>query len=726
MKIKRPKKYGFGRSPANVPVIMQLETLECGAACLDMVLAYYGRFVPLEDVRSICGVSRDGSNARNILRAARSYGLEAKGFRAEPHELRKEGTFPCIIHWNYDHFVVLNGFSGRRAVINDPARGTVTVSEKEFDSSFTGVVLMMEPGKDFEPGGHRRHMIGYAAHRMKSIGSAVIFLTVTTVLTSVITMIEPGFLRFFSDRLLTGIDTDMLIPFLALFSVVALAKVVTGWVKAVYSLRINGRMAVDGTSAFMWQVLRLPVSFFSQRMAGDIQQRQHSNGRIAFDMVNTLAPLVLDTAMMIFYLGIMLRYSVFLSCIGVLSVLFDLLVSDMVSRRRINLTRVQLRDQGRLAGILSADMEMIETIKASGVENGCFMQWADCQADVVAQNMRYARLNAVIGTVPELVSTLSSQVILVLGVLLVLDGRFTEGMVMAFSSYLTAFTAPATSLIGAGQSLQEMRSEIERVEDVMSHPTDPLTEERESPAEESEKLSGNVEIRNVTFGYSPLDEPLIENFSMSIPKGSKVAFVGASGCGKSTLSKLISGLYRPWSGEILFDGKPVDAYDRQVFTGSLAVVDQDITLFEDTIANNLRMWDSTIEDFEMIMAARDARIHQDIMQREGGYEYVLSENGSDLSGGQRQRLELARVLAQDPTILIMDEATSALDARTEYEAVKAISDRGITCIVIAHRLSTIRDCNEIVVLDKGKVAERGTHEELFAKGGLYTRLVSEE
>lgn len=268
---------------------------------------------------------------------------------------------------------------------------------------------------------------------------------------------------------------------------------------------------------------------------------------------------------------------------------------------------------------------------------------------------------------------------------------------------------------------------MERIEDVMKYPTDPVFDNHaETEDGEYDKLSGNIELKNVTFGYSRLAEPLIKDSSMTLKPGSRVAFVGASGCGKSTLSKLISGLYQPWSGEILFDGKPLSQIDRGVFTGSLAVVDQDITIFEDTIANNIKMWDNSIEDFEMIMAARDAQLHEDIMQREGGYQYKLTEGGKDFSGGQRQRMEIARVLAQDPTIIILDEATSALDAKTEYDVVKSIKDRGITCIVVAHRLSTIRDCDEIIVLERGNVVERGTHEELMKNGGAYTQLVSNE
>ena len=393
----------------------------------------------------------------------------------------------------------------------------------------------------------------------------------------------------------------------------------------------------------------------------------------------------------------------------------------------MNITRVQMRDSGKLASATVSGIQMVETIKASGAENGYFQKWAGYQASVNASQVRFARLDELLGMIPALLSSFAGSAVLVLGVYQAMQGRFTIGMILSFQGFLSAFMSPAMLLISAGQSIQEMRTEMERVEDVMEYPDDPsFSDAPLSETADYSKLSGEVELRHVTFGYAPLAEPLIRDFSLHIKPGSRVAFVGGSGCGKSTLSKLISGLYQPWSGEILFDGKPISQIDRSVFTGSVAVVDQDIVLFEDSIANNIKMWDSSIEDFEMILAARDAQIYDDIMAREGGFSGKLSEGGRDLSGGQRQRLEIARVLAQDPTLIILDEATSALDALTEYELVKAIKDRGITCIVIAHRLSTIRDCDEIVVLDKGRVVERGTHEELYARGGVYADLIASD
>ena len=722
-KVKTPVKKGWAR----VPVVMQMEALECGAASLTMVLAYYDKWIPLEQVRSDCGVSRDGSNAKNILVAARSYGLKAQGYRLEPEELRDGGQFPCIVHWDFNHFVVCCGFRGNKVVINDPAKGTLSLSMEEFDRSFTGVCLMFEPTESFEPGGKPKSMLAFAKERLKGAAPAIAFVVLTTLISSLIGVINPAFTRVFYDRLLTGRNPEWFMPFIIGMSAVAVLQIVTATADALTQLKIKGKMAVIGSTSFLWRVLHMPMEFFSQRMAGDIQQRQNDNASIANTLIGTLAPLVLQAAMMVFYLAVMMRYSWQLTLVGVVSIVVDSFVSRLISKKRINITRVQMRDMGKLSSATVAGIEMIETIKSSGTENGYFERWSGFQASVNTQNTKFSKLNNMLGMIPTIVNALTQTAVLMLGVWFVMCGSFTVGKITAFQLYLASFIAPASSLISAGQTIQEMRTKMERVEDVMKYPTDVGCEERGRGEDvEYSKLNGGIELKNVTFGYSKLAPPLIENFSMKLAPGSRVAFVGASGCGKSTLSKLISGLYRPWSGEILYGGKRREEIDRNVFTGSLAVVDQDIILFEDTIANNIKMWDKTIEDFEMIMAARDAKLHEDIMMRDGGYQYVITEGGKDFSGGQRQRMEIARVLAQDPTIIIMDEATSALDARTEYEVVNAIKDRGITCIVIAHRLSTIRDCDEIIVLDHGKVAERGTHSELMSLNGMYAQLVTSE
>ena len=723
---KRKVKPTLTKGVAKVPVVMQLETLECGAASLAMVMAYYGKWVPLEQVRIDCGVSRDGSKAKNMALAAIHYGFEVEAFRMTPKGIREKGRFPCIIHWNMNHFVVLDGFKGKWACLNDPARGEVKVSLEEFDQSFSGTVIIPVPGAGFEPGGERKSTLDFARKRLVGAGAAVAFVMLTTAISYLFGIANSVTSRIFMDRLLTGINGDWLYPFLSVMILLAAIQLAVAWAQAVYSLKINGKMAVIGHTAYMWKVLRLPMEFFSQRLAGDIQSRAVMNASIAGTLIHTFAPLLLNSVMMVFYLVLMLTQSPMLTVIGIVTLVLNAVMARIISNKRMNIARVQLRDAGKLEAATASGISMIETIKASGAENGFFQKWAGYQASVNAQTVKAAKTNQFIGMIPAFFSTLANYAVLIVGVWMTMEGKFTLGAVLMFQGFLGSFMSPAMMMVNAGQTIQEMRTQMERVEDVMEYPTDENVEEHNAETAEFNKLEGNVELRNVTFGYSRLEEPLIKDFSLSLKTGQWVALVGASGCGKSTISKLISGLYQPWSGEILFDGKPRSAYPRETITSSLAVVDQDIILFEDTIANNIKMWDDSIQDFEMILAASDAQLHDDIMRLPGGYQHKLVSGGKNLSGGQRQRVEIARVLAQDPMILILDEATSALDAKTEYEVVNAIRDRGVTCIVIAHRLSTIRDCDEIIVLDHGKVAERGTHDELMAKGGMYADLVANE
>ena len=710
-----------------VPVIMQLENLECGAACLAMVMAYYGKWVPLEQVRRDCGVSRDGSKAKNIYIAAEHYGFDVEAFRMSPEALKESGQFPCIIHWNMNHFVVLDGFRGKNVYLNDPARGTVKVSWDEFDKSFTGVVIVPTPSEHFEKGGARRSTIDFARKRLVGAGAAVAFVMLATALSYLFGIVNSVTSKVYVDRIISGVNPDWLTPFINLLIVLAVLQIVVSWVQTIYSLKINGKMAVVGSTTYMWKVLRMPMEFFSQRLAGDIQGRADLNASIANTLVSTFAPLLLNTTMMIFYLVMMLRQSVLLTAIGLSTMLINIVLSRIISKKRINIMRVQLRDTGKLEASTVTGYDMIETIKASGAEEGFFRKWAGYQASVNAQSIKNLKTNLYLGMIPELLNSITNYLVLVLGIYLIIQGHFTLGSVVMFQGFLQSFMAPAMTLISAGQMIQEMRSQMERIEDVMEYPDDEnLIDTAEASDAQLAKLRGNVELSGITFGYSRLEEPLIKDFSLSVKSGQRVALVGPSGCGKSTISKLISGLYQPWDGEIKYDGKPRSAYPRDVMTGSIAVVDQDIIVFEDTIANNIKMWDETILDFEMIMAANDAQIHEDILGMPGGYQHKLISGGRNLSGGQRQRLEIARVLAMDPTVIILDEATSALDAKTEYEVVNAIKKRGITCIVIAHRLSTVRDCDEIIVLDHGTAVERGTHDELMKLNGAYAELVTSE
>ena len=712
------------KKPVKVPVIMQMEALECGAASLAMVLAYFNKWVPIEQVRSDCGVSRDGTTAGQIYRSAERYGLRVNARRYSVKQIQELGFYPSIIHWNFNHFVVLRGFKGSTALINDPARGAVSVPLKEFDESFTGVCLEFSPGDTFAPGGKPRSIGGFIKSRLKGSLSSVIFVMLAWLLTSITGILTPTFDRVFSDEILSGNNQNWLIPLtISMLALMAFVLLTEG-LKAIYMLKIKGKLSIVSNASFLWHTLHLPMTFFSQRMAGDLAGRQASNDDVADTLVSKIAPVLLNLIMLILYLIVMLRYNVILALVGIATIGLNLVVARFLTQKRVNITRAQMRDQGKLRAATVSGIEMIETIKAAGAENGFFERWAGFHASVNKSKVASAYAEGFLGAMPTLLREISKILILSIAAWLILDDHFTIGMLLAFQGFMTMFLQPARELITTGQSMQEIRTSMERIEDVMRYPADVPEIDIPQTTTEYRKLTGRIEMRNVTFGYTSMGKPQIIDFNLTLEPGQRVAFVGASGSGKSTLVKLLSGLYQPWSGEILFDGQPISAIPREVFTGSVAVVDQEVILFEDTINNNLKMWDSSIENYEVILAARDAQIHADIVQREGGYSHRLLEGGKDFSGGQRQRMEITRVLAQDPTIVLMDEATSALDARTEFNVVESIANRGVTCIIVAHRLSTIRDCDEIIVMDRGKVVERGNHQSLLASGGLYTKLIS--
>ena len=719
-------KHALNKGIAKVPVIMQLEALECGAASLCMILAYFGRWIPLEQLRKECGVSRDGSNLRSIFLVAQKYKLKTKAFQCSAENLRENGTFPCIAFWNFNHFIVVDGFKGNKVYINDPASGEYSMPFDEFSHSYSGVCMLFDPEDNFETGGKPESILAFALERIMGAIPAIILVALTTLIAAFVGMITPAFSRFFVDHVLTGEYLDWSLQFFLLFGTLTAFQIISLCIKALYMLKLQGKTAIISNTKFLWHILRLPVEFFEQRMAGDIIGRYASNQMIAQTLINTFTPLLLDTLSMIFNLLIMIDYSPVLALTGIFSVVLSIIAANYISKKRVNITRVQTRDMANLMGTTLQGIEMIETIKSAGAENGFFTRWAGFQANANMQTVKFAKLNSFLGQVPMLLSMLASNIILFMGVRLVINGEWTIGLVSAFTGYLTAFQMPAQQLVLAGQQLQEMRTNMERIQDVFKYPVDVNYKPDEASDEEMNKLSGLVEMRNITFGYNKLDKPLLDDFSLRVEPGKSVALVGASGCGKSTVAKLLTGLYPVWKGEILFDGKKVNEINRNVFTGSVACVDQNVTLFEDTIANNIRLWDKTIKDFEIILAARDAAVHDEIIQRDGDYSAKLTEGGKNLSGGQRQRIEIARVLAQDPTIIILDEATSALDSKTEYDLMQSIGNRSITRIIISHRLSIIRDCEEIIVMKDGKILDRGTHSELMHRCKYYAELISNE
>lgn len=728
-----------------IPQIMQMEALECGAACLAMVCAYYGKWLPLEEVRRDCGVSRDGQSAANMLRAARAYGFDAQGFRYEMDALIEEGEFPCIVHWGFNHFVVLRGFKGAFAYLNDPARGEVRVPLEEFDREFTGIVLALEPGLEFMPGGAPASIAPFAGRRLHGTRSLVLFVTLTCAIVSLLGLVAPAVSQVFTDRIITGTNPDWLVPFVGALAVACLLQVVTSALNAVYLLRLEGKMAVSSAASFFWHVLHLPMEFFSQRAAGDIMARTQTNAGIAKTIVGILTPLLVNAAMVVAYLVLMVAYSPQLSAIGIAAVAVNVAMALVISARRVNIARVQMRDEANLAAATMAGISMVETLKASGVETGFFRRWAGFQANANAQTVRHARIDQYLGLVPQLVTCTANIAVLVLGAWLIIAGDLSVGMLLAFQGFAAQFAAPVQGLIESLQAFQEMRTDMERLKDVMDYPTDPLCAEDEpqrdddtaaerAPAAERSpatdlfmgKLRGRVRLDHVTFGYSPLAEPLLEDFSLDVEPGRSIALVGPSGCGKSTLMRLLLGFERPQRGAVYYDGRDLASVDAGSVRKRIGVVLQDGRLFAGSIYDNIAISAPGLTLEQAWEAAELAGLSDDIDAMPMGMNTMVTEGGGGMSVGQRQRIMIARAIAARPKILMFDEATSALDNVTQKIVSDSLESLKCTRPVIAHRLSTIRACSRIVVLDGGRIVEDGTYDELVERGGLFADLVARQ
>ena len=715
------------------PAVLQMEAVECGAAALGIILGYYGRFVPLEELRLACGVSRDGSKASNVLKAARTFGLAAQGHRQEPHELRAQ-PLPAIVHWNFNHFVVLEGFRDGKVYLNDPAAGPIVVADEEFDQAFTGVALIFSLTNTFVRGGERGGMRQPLARRLTGLGGAVLFVVLAGLALLVPGLVTPTFTKVYVDDVLVkGLD-QWVGPLTILMGVTAGLIFGLTAIQQRYLLRLETRLAIGMSTSFFWHVLRLPVEFFSQRYAGEIGSRVVINDRLARLLSGDLATTILSFTVVTMYAVLMMQYDRVLATISIGIAAVNIAALRFVSSRRTVLSQRLLQDRGKMMGAAMGGLQTIETLKASGSESDFFSRWAGHQAKVLNAFQELQLATLFLSAVPPFLLSVNGTLILGLGGLRVIDGHLTMGMLMAFQALMLAFLSPVNRLVTLGGQLQEIKGSMNRLDDVLKAPIDPGLPEVDAPlvagtpppAESTMRLDGHLELRDVTFGYSRLEPPLITRFNLSLRPGSRVALVGGSGSGKSTIAKLVAGLYKPWSGEILFDGQPRQALPRSVLTNSVAVVDQDISMFEGTIRDNLLLWDSTLPEQQMVDAAKDAAIHDDISARGGAYDALIEEGGRNFSGGQRQRLEIARVLVLNPRLLILDEATSALDPTTETIIDDNVRRRGCACLIVAHRLSTIRDCDEIIVLDKGKVSQRGTHQRLMTEEGPYARLIASQ
>ena len=706
------------RSVKKVPVVVQMETVECGAACLSMILAYYGKWLSLEQLRTDCGVSRDGSNARCIVQAARRHGLDAHGYRADISHL--EHMAPAIIHWNYNHFVVFKGFDGGLAYINDPGIGSIAVSMEDFNRSYTGVAITASPTDQFKPHGHQTSILHYVRENIRGVSDAFIFTLIMGILTAFAGMLYPLFSQVFMDDIITGKNEEWTVPFFVGMGALVVFHFLLAFLDNVYGRRFSGSMSLKGNTRFLWHALNLPMEFFAQRYVGDIVQRQSLNETITTTLVRILAPYAINILLLIVYVVVMARYSFLLTLMGLMSVALNIYVVRKESELRNNLSRAMEQTEGKFYGITMSCVDNIESIKAAGAERRFFEFWAGYFARRNNQEVLFEARSFS----PYVFGHVANALVLILGAALILYGDFSIGMLMAFQGFMAEFMRPAMGLMQGSTTVIELRSQMERIDDVIAYPTEKWSDDTNEA--HGAKMGGMFEMKNVTFGYSPTSEPLIKDFSMKVEPGKSIALVGTSGCGKSTIAKLVAGLYEPWSGDILFDGRKRSEISHEEYVNSVAVIDQHVVLFDDTIAENLKMWDHSIEDFTMTMACIDSGIRNDIISRPRGFNTKLVKGGGNFSGGQRQRMEIATALAREPILLVMDEATSALDTVTEREVMQNIRQCGASLIVIAHRLSTVRDCDEIIVIDHGQIAERGNHDELMSRDGIYKKLMTND
>ncbi len=704
------------------PTILQMAAVECGAAALAMVLAFHGRWVPLEELRILCGVSRDGSKASNILKAARSFGMVAKGFRKEPEGL-PDLPMPSIIHWNFNHYVVFEGFRGDYALINDPARGRRRYRKAEFSQHFTGVVLALTPGEDFTPAGHRPQPLREILRLLRNSRSAVALVCAFSLMLVVPGLLIPGLSKLFVDKVLLQRLQDWLLPLCAVVVAAGALRALVVHLQQKYLLRLEGKLAAVLSARVMGSLMAQSLAFFNQRYAGELATRVACADRVSSLLSGEVATTAFNMIAVLVYAVAMAIFDPIVAAVALLVPLTNLLLLRLLRRRAVELNRAISLDQGRMTGAAIGAIVGIETIKVSGGEGEAFARWAGYHARTMAGQQALGLLNGVVGVAPSLLGAIGSCAVLVVGGYRVIDGELTIGSLLALQLLMANFVGPFAQLVALVERARQAQGDLNRINDLLAGAPPAATPALAGPAlPEQARLDGRVEFRDISFGYSPADPPLVQGFNLVLEPGMRVALVGGSGSGKSTIGRLMCGLLEPWTGEILVDGRPLHSIPPALRAASLAYVDQDIFLFAGTVRDNLTLWDRTQPEAALVDALKDAEIHAEVAVRPGGLDTLVAEGGANFSGGQRQRLEIARALVGSPSALVLDEATAALDPVTEQRIDEGIRRRGCTSLIIAHRLSTVRDADQIVVLNRGQVVERGTHPELMAAGGTYAGL----
>ena len=722
----------FRRRPRRTPLMMQLEVTDCGAASLGIVLAHHGCWVSLEELRERCNVGRDGSNLKDIAQAARSYGLNATGHSCQVSQLEKL-TLPIILFWGFNHFVVLEGIAGDRYFINDPAEGHRTTDREEFDHHFTGVSLLLEPASEFEQRGSRRNVVRRLWPWLRVYKPLLARTTVFGVLLAIVLLALPVLLAIFVDSILESGQTELSWALTAGTLLAGVSAYILTWLQ-MRSLRdLVVRLSITQSDRFLDTMLRLPIRFFAHRLAGDLALRLRMIDQMADIGAGQLVRLAVDLIMSMAFMAVMLLWHSPLALVVAGLGVTCFLMTRLLARLRRDHNHRLRREQSMLAGISAAGLTSIESLQATARENDFFSDWSGRQARELVARQQFVELGHVASAFPQLFQLTNAAVVFGIGGWLMMLEHISLGQLMGFYILADNFIRPVTRIGQFSDLLETLDADLTRMDDVLNAPREPMLATNDNDKQGRTRTStgrlrliGMLEMKGVTFGYQKNRTPLVRDFSLTITPGQRIALVGPSGSGKSTIAQLAAGLYSPWSGEILYDGDPIQDIPREVFCRSVAIVDQNPIMFASTVRDNLTMWDPTIPDQYVTGAARDASIHADIINRPDGYESMVEEGGQNFSGGQRLRLEIARALVNKPSLLIMDEATSALDPVTELMVDDNIRRRGCSCLIVAHRLSTIRDADQIMIVDGGRIVEQGTHHELYARDNIYRRLLHGE
>lgn len=708
------------------PIVQQMERTECGAACLGIVLGYFGRWVGLDQLRIDCGVSRDGSRAGNMVRAADLYGLQTEGHRVPAAETRSLPG-PFVAFWGGNHFVVVETASRAHVRINDPAIGRRRLTWAEFERGYAGVVLTFTKGPSFATGGAKPSVMAALAARLRGSGRVLAFVMLASAALAIPGILAPNFTKLFTDYYLQRKYDDWLEPILLAMAGAALIQGFITWMQQTSLLRMEVRIAVSGCAAMMRRLVRLPISFFGQRSPSELAVRATQPESLAQLIGGNLGTAALGLPSIVFFGAVMIMFDPVLASVSIGIALIDMAALALTARTLAERNQAVMIQQTRMTAAGAGGLRMIAEYKSSGSESLLFDRIAGLKARQENLNAGFVKARYALLAVPVAVQGLSMAALLTVGGLRVMSGGITEGVLLAFQALVSSFVGPFSQLVSMGQQLQNARSYATQIDDALHQPESPefAASPAIPPARSLAQTVGALDMTGLTFGYARLEAPLLRSFDLSIAPGEWLAIVGRSGSGKSTLARLLSGMEHPWSGEVRMDGVPMDSMPRAVLRQALAVVDQSVVIFEGSIRDNIAMWDPTMSDEAIIGAAKLAGIHDFITSRPGGYEAKLTEDGANLSGGQRALIDLARAIAVRPSVLVLDEATAALDAVTEAEVMENLRQLGCTVVVIAHRLSTVRDAGRIVAMDAGRIVESGTHDQLMRQRGLYHDLVTQ-